>query len=67
MEALFQNFTAEFTDRHIYLRGKKYQLGALCVDMLRHGKLLEKGEAILPGANMLEFSVRRGAFTSDDF
>ena len=66
MEALFQNFTAEFTDRHIYLRGKKYQLGALCVDLLRHGELLEKGEAILPGANMLEFSVRRGAFTSDD-
>ena len=36
MEALFQNFTAEFTNRHVYLRGKKYLLGALCVEMLRH-------------------------------
>ena len=66
MEALIQNFSAEFTDRHIYLRGKKYQLGALCVDLLRHGDLLEKGEAILEDANLLEFSVRQGNFTSDD-
>ena len=66
MEALFQNFTAEFTDRHLYLRGKKYLLGALCVEMLRHSELVEKGEAFLPEAQALEFEVRRGAFTSND-
>ena len=66
MEALLQNFTAEFTDRHLYLRGKKYPLGALCVEMLRHSELVERGEAFLPEANTLEFEVRRGAFTSND-
>ena len=66
MEALFQNFTAEFTNRHVYLRGKKYLLGALCVEMLRHSELVEKGEAFLPEAQALEFEVRRGAFTSND-
>ena len=66
MEALFQNFTAEFTDRHLYLHGKKYPIGALCVEMLRHSELVEKGEAFLPEAQALEFEVRRGAFTSND-
>ena len=64
MEALFQNFTAEFTDRHVYLRGKKYLLGALCVEMLRHSELVEKGEAFLPEAQALETWIPSAAMSS---